>query len=241
LSLKPLIVSYLILSLYQNFRKRSNIPLLIQNGLDYTYTHRSFQEYFTAYCIVNNSNINHRIVEKVFKRFRTDNVMNMAYSINRSVVEDKWILPKIDEILNSVNNDISENSKLENMCLFFDDVSTFIENNRDVISFTSGFNQYFTQLLIDRYNLGGIYQDVRATNPIETDEYSEIEFIELVLRNELSTNLSNLNEYEKGLFYKLDSYKLAEYSIQMLNIAKDKIIKSRKNIIGDIENLIFDS
>ncbi|WP_201617756.1 NACHT domain-containing protein [Psychrobacter immobilis] len=74
----------------------NNVPLLMRDGLDYCFTHRSFQEYFTAYYLTNNR-VKEQIITKIGERYQTDNVIDMMFNMNREVLEDIWILPKINE------------------------------------------------------------------------------------------------------------------------------------------------
>lgn len=70
-----------------------SVCILQLEGLTYTFTHRSFQEYFAAFCI---SRVASRDIEKLFKRFSlrfTDNVLPMVAEINPDLFREKYIIP----------------------------------------------------------------------------------------------------------------------------------------------------
>lgn len=70
-----------------------SICLLKKEGLDYSFTHRSFQEYFSAYCI---SRVASRNIEKIFEKFAeryNDQVLVMVYDINKDLFREKYIVP----------------------------------------------------------------------------------------------------------------------------------------------------
>ncbi|PTM95218.1 NACHT domain-containing protein [Mycoplana dimorpha] len=79
----------------ENFIKdmSESICLLKKEGIVYSFTHRSFQEYFAANCIARVANRN---VEKMFFEFSNrynDSVMQMVYDINTDLFREKYIVP----------------------------------------------------------------------------------------------------------------------------------------------------
>ena len=75
---------------------------LIQfEGTDYIFTHRSFQEYFSAVYISRSPAIGVRkLLDRVSIR-QTDDVIQMAHSINRGLVERDWVIPTLTEVMSS--------------------------------------------------------------------------------------------------------------------------------------------
>lgn len=73
---------------------------LIQvEGTEYVFTHRSFQEYFAAVYISRSPAVGARkLLDRVVRR-TTDDVIQMAHAINRSLVEREWVIPTLSEIL----------------------------------------------------------------------------------------------------------------------------------------------
>jgi hypothetical protein len=72
---------------------------LIQNeGTDFVFTHRSFQEYFAAVFIARSPAGAASILDRVAQR-TTDDVLPMAFAINRGMIERQWIMPKLEELM----------------------------------------------------------------------------------------------------------------------------------------------
>jgi hypothetical protein len=75
---------------------------LIQiEGTDYIFTHRSFQEYFSAVYVSRSPAVGVRkLLDRVSIR-QTDDVIQMAHSINRGLVERDWVIPTLTEVMSS--------------------------------------------------------------------------------------------------------------------------------------------
>lgn len=72
---------------------------LIQiEGTDYVFTHRSFQEYFAAVFVCRSPAIGTKtLLDKITMR-DTDDVIQLAFSINRGLVQREWVVPTLKEI-----------------------------------------------------------------------------------------------------------------------------------------------
>jgi hypothetical protein len=79
-----------------------SICVLQVEGLKYTYIHRSFQEYFAAVFITRGPPVSlSSLLEKLTIR-QSDNVIPMAFDINRNLLEREWIIPRLQSIIDSV-------------------------------------------------------------------------------------------------------------------------------------------
>lgn len=70
-----------------------SVCMLKKEGIIYSFTHRSFQEYFSANCI---ARVASRNVDKMFSEFSSrynDSVMQMVYDINVDLFREKYIIP----------------------------------------------------------------------------------------------------------------------------------------------------
>jgi hypothetical protein len=73
-----------------------SVCLLQMEGLHYQFTHRSFQEYFAA-CFIGRSPPNLGSMLDQFCRRRQDEVIPMAFAMNRTLIEREWVIPKLIE------------------------------------------------------------------------------------------------------------------------------------------------
>lgn len=67
-------------------------------GTDYVFTHRSFQEYFAAVFVCRSPAIGAKTLLDRMAMRDTDDVILLAFSINRGLVEREWVVPTLKEI-----------------------------------------------------------------------------------------------------------------------------------------------
>jgi hypothetical protein len=75
-----------------------SVCMLRRDGLFISFTHRSFQEYFTALFIARNPPISTSPLLDNFCGRRNSNVISMAFDMNRPLIEREWILPRISNL-----------------------------------------------------------------------------------------------------------------------------------------------
>lgn len=73
--------------------------LLQIEGTEYSFTHRSFQEYFAACYIVRSPAAGIPAMLDQFSRRREDDLVRMAFAMNRSLLEREWIIPRLTEFM----------------------------------------------------------------------------------------------------------------------------------------------
>ncbi|WP_197082575.1 NACHT domain-containing protein [Bradyrhizobium sp. LTSP885] len=71
-----------------------SVCMLIRDGFEYTFSHRSFQEYFTAY-FLSRIKVDEfaTIFPRLIERATSDNVVGMVAEMNREKFEEAWALP----------------------------------------------------------------------------------------------------------------------------------------------------
>jgi len=75
------------------------VCLLVEDGLEITYAHRSFQEYFVALFITGtSSDIQERLIEKYKFNVRMDRVFGLLYEMQPEIIENYYILPGLAKI-----------------------------------------------------------------------------------------------------------------------------------------------
>lgn len=84
-----------------------SVCIFLQDGGRYTYNHRSFQEYFAAYFLVQVP-VDNKI--EVYRRFLrkedTDSALDLAFEMNQSMVEREFVRPMIKDILDQCDNPV---------------------------------------------------------------------------------------------------------------------------------------
>lgn len=75
------------------------VCLLVEDGLQVVFAHRSFQEYFTAKYILNaKPEVQERLINKYSANVGRDSVMRLLYEMNPELVERLFIIPAIQNL-----------------------------------------------------------------------------------------------------------------------------------------------
>lgn len=86
----------------ENFLKdlQESVCVIQRDGLNLVFTHRTFQEFFAAYCLSRLSKKHFRpIVEQIAGR-SSDNVLQMLHDMNDDLLETEYLLPTAQDFLN---------------------------------------------------------------------------------------------------------------------------------------------
>ena len=76
---------------------------MIEDGDMITFTHRSFQEYFSAKFICDAKDEQKRsLLGKYKERIRSDNLIKLVFEMNRDAVERYVLLPALDDLAHMV-------------------------------------------------------------------------------------------------------------------------------------------
>lgn len=85
--------------------------IIIQDGFRYTFTHRTFQEYFAALFFVRSSNdVKIKLLNNLEFRFSRDRVFSLIFEMNRYYLEDFYLIPKCKEMIDDYKS-IKKESK----------------------------------------------------------------------------------------------------------------------------------
>lgn len=80
------------------------VCMLQTDGLETTFVHRSFQEYFAAYFAIRlPSDKMMKVLDAFSERFR-DQALLMAFDMSKEIVETSWALPRIDHLLSLLDD-----------------------------------------------------------------------------------------------------------------------------------------
>lgn len=80
-----------------------SVCIIQKDGIIYTFSHRSFQEYFAAHYISNTQSINIRkILDKMSTTHISDNIIQMLFELNKEKVETNWVIPRLKNILDKI-------------------------------------------------------------------------------------------------------------------------------------------
>ena len=78
--------------------------LLIEDGLEIAFSHRSFQEYFVALHISTaQPNIQEKLINRYWKNIDSDEVIRLLLELNPDLVERLLIIPQLEKLFNELN------------------------------------------------------------------------------------------------------------------------------------------
>jgi predicted NACHT family NTPase len=76
-----------------------SLCIIVRDGLLYTFTHRSFQEYFSALFIsMSEKNSRKKIIKNIKNRYVTDNIFYLLFEIDKTIIEDDFLIEEINKI-----------------------------------------------------------------------------------------------------------------------------------------------
>jgi NACHT domain len=139
-----------------------SVCIMQQDGLDIIFTHRSFQEYFTAYCLARMEKSKLTFLMPKLAERRSDSVFLMTFDINRDLFEDSYVLSMINKTKKRIKA-LPSNYQALNVCKLFGEAiivdNVTVENRkRALIIFekretnddVSGFRR-FSQIIYNSY------------------------------------------------------------------------------------------
>jgi hypothetical protein len=97
-----------------------SLCILQRDGLFVSFTHRSFQEYFAAVFISRGPSISIGELLDIFCERPADNVLQMAFDMNRPLIEREWMLGKISAVAGRIKSEELANNIVEFGEMLFD-------------------------------------------------------------------------------------------------------------------------
>ncbi|WP_311567859.1 NACHT domain-containing protein [Photobacterium arenosum] len=168
------------------------VCIMQRDGNGYTFTHRSFQEYFTSIFIVNYASDNKfKIIDKIAFVNDRDDVIPMIYDINQDFLEQEWVIPRMEKMINelSIIPDTKE-GKAKLLSMMYKGLTTIDNEGEFSIAFRlysrEGDHTRFVHILFKIYG-DEFHQYYRTQRDIdESDEVKEArkQLVELIIKGD---------------------------------------------------------
>lgn len=141
-----------------------SVCIMQRDGLEVTFTHRSFQEYFTALFLVGfTGERKFELIEKVAYANDGDDVIPMIFDINQDMIEQDFFIPALEAVFKVVTpNAQTDMERLQQVSYLYKGVTTFdSEYGRDVAFMLRGMNNksYLFELVNRIYGRTLSYHD----------------------------------------------------------------------------------
>ena len=96
--------------------------MIVKDGTELHYTHRSFQEYFTAHFLLRSTpGVRADAWDEILSRQQFDSVLELLYEMDPTVVISEFLVPSIQQIVDKL--DASENAYLEYVKIVSESIS----------------------------------------------------------------------------------------------------------------------
>jgi len=96
------------------------VCVLVRDGLQYTYTHRSFQEYYAARFLLHADSVRRgRAYGRVVGEGQTSLVLELMWEMQREVVENELLIPTLIKLRQAMEGTISQEAKAAEFAMFF--------------------------------------------------------------------------------------------------------------------------
>lgn len=129
-----------------------SVCILYRDGLYYTYTHRSFQEYFAAHFLSYfNSPRRKQLLVRMVSGASRDNVLTLLFEMNPEAVEQDLIMPMLEQALTdaeSVKRGVYRYARI--LDLWYEGLSNFTD---DQVGYQFSDNKSLSYLIIFVYNM----------------------------------------------------------------------------------------
>lgn len=225
------------------------VCILQRDGLGFTFTHRSFQEYFTASFLVNKTmNGKFQLFEKVASISFQDNVINIILDMNSNLLEKEWIIPKIDTILKNVESihHSNPNQDLELLAKFYTAIIKVPRSEEhggygySIGSSPKKFSHFMHHLQkIYSFEYEKFFSD-KLIKSNENKHFEEILISKIYEDGDIDLDdTGRIDPYIKELIRKAEISMVAKINIEFLQLKVDELRKKHEQENEDILSLIF--
>jgi hypothetical protein len=112
----------------------TSVCFFVQDGLSYSFAHRSFQEYYSAVFLVRASRETRAgLWDLVSRRADQDAVLHLVHEMNRELVEEELLAPKLEELWNLLSPHKGDRTKM--IIKYLELCSEMVEISKDTANF----------------------------------------------------------------------------------------------------------
>lgn len=182
--------------------------LMIEDGLEIAFSHRSFQEYFVALQISNSSpEIQNKLIDRYWQNIAQDNVINLLQEINSDLVERVLIVPKLEVIYREIG----------------------VIRKLGITHYVKYLKYFFSEIVIDQERMYFVYS--RSSREQKMSGMNQV--LHMAVRKYSNLNIQINDEYKQASneFYKIYGKveKKSVYKTENLNV-KSAFIKDLNKI-----------
>lgn len=215
----------------------NSVCMLVYEGLEYRFSHRSFQEYFAALYTTQLDDSQQKRFLKLWLQnnsYRTtSNYLDMLYELQTSRFIKNIIVPAIRELQELYKNNGESEEWLLN--LMYEDVCVKEYQNGRKVCVLSLKEFYFHDMIRRTCNIGGLYKSIKKEERKQPNNGKEVGLIK-ILEEEYGVNREvkfeelkqkgYLNEMLQSLHWIVERYEFAVKYIE--SVDKDPIARKKR-------------
>lgn len=206
------------------------VCLLIEDGLDISFTHRSFQEYFVAHYISScEEKIQKMLIDKYINYIYADTVFDILFEISPRTVEKFAIMPYLDKLFIDIGVEsiVGYDSYIKYVQMMFKEI-TFADGVRS-ISFNDR-RDVLTDILFKIPNFYTFYNTMRTRTSSKRCQYitGDVEGQYIFSFKENDYNFNTLDIMGEELF--MIKFDFLKYVYELYIQMKDRHLNSVKSI-----------
>lgn len=229
------------------------VCIMQRDGNGYTFTHRSFQEYFTSIFMVSYSSDNkYKLLDKIAFVNDRDDVIPMIFDINKDLIEQEWLIPRMEAMISELSAlPDTDQGRVELISKMYGGLVTHEGKNGTDVAFTlhrkkEGDHARFVHILFKVYG-----EELRRYHKAQNEEMEESDalgaktkLIELMRGDSEhgGINLSKKDKLTPEVIGLIANSKCDSRIIINLNFIKEKVNKLRekyKNKEEELSELLF--
>lgn len=216
-----------------------SVCIMQRDGLGFTFTHRSFQEYFTALFLVSMASKNkYEIFDKIAFVNDRDDVIPMINDINSDLLEQEWIIPRIERLVNDFSTIPSTNEgRLMALSMMYkglvihkpDEFESKEDSKKPCIAFRlrnedgdhAHFIFYLYRIYPDEFKE---FYKKRKKKPTEQQQKAESELIRLDIDGIDCLDIENLNALKNATKSRIIKSGCCEHVMIRLDFCRQKLV-----------------
>ncbi len=217
-----------------------SVCIIQKDGNIYTFSHRSFQEYFAAYFISKSQSIDvAAVLDKIAMSHFRDNVISMLFELNREQIEALWIIPRLDQILSQTKRPESLSDVMKFLSLFHSKFSFHPEgvgfslSEKKILGFSSNWlhrlykeeSDLFFPLHVDEEESERIASGKRELSLFKEHLDIDVDHNEIAY-SEMPNNIDWLRETDIPLYCQ----KRFDFMTHLHNILTKKYLERKNNL-----------
>jgi hypothetical protein len=206
-----------------------SVCIMQLDGLTYTYTHRSFQEYFTAFYILScSSTVQIKLLKKLPCRYVSDNVLSLLFDMNKDMLEENLIIPVLTDLKDLIKytSSLQKQNFLDFLKLDFDGFRFIKKSNVE----TEPGNVALKILLRNKKKTSGFDKQFHQMVNFVCSKYASTEYrsIPIIIKTEIFEN-----DYRDKVF----NIEILDENEELYNYVYTHINKLRNNLCQSMDLL----